>query len=72
MIIGLAEELSSYPWLSLEPFTSLALWVQGWSGHEMLLDDPLISPSYKTAVAFVIMVVLLIFRPRGLFKGRLL
>ena len=72
MIIGLAEELSSYPWLSIEPFTTLALWIQGWSGHEMLLDDPLISPSYKTAVAFVIMVALLIFRPRGLFKGRLL
>ena len=35
-------------------------------------DDPLISPSYKTAVAFSIMVGLLIFRPQGLFKGRLL
>ncbi len=31
-----------------------------------------LSPSYKSAVAFVIMLVLLIFRPQGLFKGRLL
>ena len=51
MVIGLAEELSSYPWLG---------------------DGPLISPSYKTAVAFFIMVALLIFKPQGLFKGRLL
>ncbi|WP_136658778.1 branched-chain amino acid ABC transporter permease [Nitratireductor sp. XY-223] len=50
-IIGLAEELSSYPWIG---------------------DQALISPSYKTAVAFVIMIVLLIVRPQGLFKGRLL
>ena len=35
-------------------------------------DTSLISPSYKSAVAFLIMVILLIFRPRGLFKGRLL
>lgn len=34
--------------------------------------EPLISPSYKSAVAFSIMVGLLLFRPRGLFKGRLL
>ncbi|MFO1121637.1 MAG: branched-chain amino acid ABC transporter permease [Hyphomicrobiales bacterium] len=35
-------------------------------------DDAFISPSYKSAVAFFIMVALLIFRPQGLFKGRLL
>ena len=51
LIIGLAEELATYPWIT---------------------SDPLISPSYKSGVAFTIMVVLLIFRPQGLFKGRLL
>ena len=35
-------------------------------------DEPFISPSYKSAVAFSIMVGLLLFRPQGLFKGRLL
>ncbi len=42
------------------------------SSYHWIGDDALISPSYKTAVAFVIMVGLLIFRPQGLFKGRLL
>lgn len=37
-----------------------------------IFGDSLISPSYKTAVAFVIMVLILIFRPQGLFKGRLM
>jgi branched-chain amino acid transport system permease protein len=51
LIIGLAEELSTYNWIG---------------------DDSLISPSYKSAVGFFIMVALLIFRPQGLFRGRLL
>lgn len=51
IIIGLAEELSTYNWIG---------------------EASLVSPSYKTAVGFIIMVVLLIFRPQGLFKGRLL
>ena len=50
MVIGLIEELSSYPWIT---------------------DEPLINPSYKTATAFFIMVILLIFRPQGLLRGRL-
>ena len=37
-----------------------------------IMGVSLLSPSYKSAVAFIIMVVLLIFRPQGLFKGRLL
>lgn len=51
LIIGVAEELATYPWIGVEPF---------------------ISPSYKSAVAFGIMVLLLIFRPQGLFRGRVL
>jgi branched-chain amino acid transport system permease protein len=51
LIVGLAEELSTYNWIG---------------------NQALISPSYKTAVAFSIMVLLLIFRPQGLFRGRLL
>jgi len=49
MVIGLAEELSTYPWIT---------------------DAPLLSPGYKTGVAFGIMVILLIWRPNGLFRGR--
>ncbi|WP_420409851.1 branched-chain amino acid ABC transporter permease [Hoeflea sp.] len=40
--------------------------------YTWLGDTPLVSPSYKSAVAFFIMVALLLFRPQGLFKGRLL
>ena len=49
LVIGLAEELSAYPWIG---------------------TDPLLSPGYKTGVAFAIMVIMLIVRPQGLFKGR--
>jgi len=49
LVIGLAEELSAYPWIG---------------------DTPLLSPGYKTGVAFTIMIIMLIIRPSGLFKGR--
>jgi branched-chain amino acid transport system permease protein len=49
LVIGLAEELSAYPWVG---------------------DTPLISPGYKSGVAFFIMVIMLIVRPNGIFKGR--
>ncbi len=42
------------------------------STYNWIGDASLVSPSYKSAVAFMIMVVLLIFRPQGLFRGRLL
>lgn len=37
-----------------------------------VFGESLIDPSYKSAVAFVLMVIILLFRPQGLFKGRLL
>ena len=49
LVVGMAEELSSYPWIGAEP---------------------LLSPGYKTGVAFALMVALLIWRPSGLFRGR--
>jgi branched-chain amino acid transport system permease protein len=49
LVIGLAEELSTYPWIG---------------------DGPLVNPGYKPAVAFVIMIVMLIFRPSGLLRGK--
>ncbi len=49
LIIGLIEELSSYPWIGTEP---------------------LLNPGYKAGVAFAIMVIMLLWRPSGLFRGR--
>jgi branched-subunit amino acid ABC-type transport system permease component len=46
--------------------------VEELSAYPWITDDPLIDPGYKTATAFLIMVILLIFRPQGLLKGRLL
>ena len=50
-LIGMIEELATYPWIGTEP---------------------LVSPSYKSALAFFIMVLVLLLRPQGLFRGRLL
>jgi branched-chain amino acid transport system permease protein len=49
LVIGLAEELSSYPWIG---------------------GEPLLPPAYKGGVAFAVMVMMLIWRPSGLFRGR--
>jgi len=42
------------------------------STYPWIGETPLVSPDYKTAVAFAAMVLLLIFRPQGLFAGRVL
>ena len=49
LIIGLAEELSSYHWIG---------------------DDALLNPGYKQGVAFAIMIGILLWRPSGLFRGK--
>ncbi len=42
------------------------------STYPWIGNDPLVSPDYKTAVAFAVMVLVLIVRPTGLFRGRVL
>ncbi|MGI9509510.1 MAG: branched-chain amino acid ABC transporter permease [Geminicoccaceae bacterium] len=49
LVIGIVEEISTYPWIG---------------------DAPLISPGYKAGVAFALMVIMLIWRPSGLLRGR--
>lgn len=49
LIIGVAEELSSYPWIG---------------------DEALLSPGYKQGIAFAIMILMLLWRPTGLFRGK--
>jgi branched-subunit amino acid ABC-type transport system permease component len=51
LVIGMVEELSSFP---------------------LFGDAPLVSPGYKTGIAFAVMVAMLIWRPQGLLKGRVL
>ncbi len=51
LVIGIAEEISAYPWIG---------------------TTPLLAPGYKAGVAFAIMVVMLVFRPQGIFKGKVL
>lgn len=48
LVIGIAEELTSFPWTGTQP---------------------LISPSYKGAVSFVLLIAILLWRPTGLLKG---
>jgi branched-subunit amino acid ABC-type transport system permease component len=63
LVIGMVEELSSYPaWDTVQIF-----------GAKLLeLDKPIISPGYKTGLAFAIMIIMLIWRPQGLLRGRVL
>lgn len=49
LVVGIAEELATYPWIG---------------------GQPLLSPAYKSAVAFALLVVMLVVRPTGLMKGR--
>jgi branched-subunit amino acid ABC-type transport system permease component len=51
LVLGMIQELSSYPLIS---------------------DEPFISPGYKVGIAFAILVVMLIWRPQGLLRGRVL
>ncbi|HET7409649.1 MAG TPA: hypothetical protein VFJ13_05570, partial [Paracoccaceae bacterium] len=68
--IGIVEELSAYPYfygLGLcNADNQLAI------GGRVLVSncyEPLLNPGYKAGIAFAIMVLMLIWRPQGLFRG---
>lgn len=64
-LVGFAETLAVFNWTTLlRPFQSLL--PQGWS---LPTDLSLVPTDYKLTVAFVILVVVLLFRPTGIFKG---
>jgi branched-chain amino acid transport system permease protein len=64
-LVGFAETLSVFNWsVLLRPFKG---WLpEGWS---FPADLSIVPTEYKLTVAFVILVVVLLVRPTGLFKG---
>jgi branched-chain amino acid transport system permease protein len=46
--------------------------VEELSAYPWIGTEPLLNPAYKSGVAFAIMVAMLIWRPSGIFKGRVL
>jgi len=64
-LVGFAETLSVFNWsVLLRPFKGLL--PEGWS---FPADLSIVPTEYKLTVAFVILVVVLLVRPTGLFKG---
>jgi len=64
-LVGFAETLAVFNWTSvLRPFGS---WLP--AGWALPPDLSLVPTDYKLTVAFVILVVVLLFRPTGIFKG---
>ena len=39
------------------------------STYPLIGGEPLLAPAYKGGVAFAVLVIVLILRPQGLFKG---
>jgi len=65
MLIGFAEALAVFNWTAvLRPFE--AYLPNGWTFPDTL---SLVPPEYKLTVAFVILVITLLNRPTGIFKG---
>ncbi len=64
-LVGFAETLAVFNWSTvLRPLNDFL--PAGWS---MPADLSLVSTDYKLTVAFVILVVVLLFRPTGIFRG---
>jgi branched-chain amino acid transport system permease protein len=64
-LVGFAETLAVFNWTTvLRPFAGLLP-----AGWQLPADLSLVSTDYKLTVAFVILVVVLLVRPTGIFKG---
>ncbi len=61
-IIAFSEVAVTYPWKKIAGYV-----VPGWEPEGLL---QLLSTEYKFAVSFVILIVVLLFRPTGLFRGK--
>lgn len=65
-IIGFAETLAVFNWaIFLRPFQNILF-----AGIELPTKIAFVPPEYKLAVPFVILIIVLVWRPTGLFKGR--
>ena len=64
-LLGFAETLGVFNWTTvLRPLT------QGWLPPDWLPPDlSLVPTEYKLTVSFVILVITLLWRPTGIFKG---
>ena len=67
-LVGFAETLAIFNWsILLRPFSSfLSEW------FEIPTSLALVPPEYKLIVPFVILVAVLVWRPTGIFRGRVL
>jgi len=64
-LVGFAETLSVFNWsILLRPFSDTLL-----AGYDIPPQLALVPTEYKLSVAFTIMVVVLLWRPQGIFKG---
>ena len=61
-VIAFSEVAVTYPWKKIAGYR-----VPGWQPEGLL---QLLSTEYKFAVSFVILIVVLLFRPTGLFRGK--
>ena len=61
-VIAFSEVAVTYPWKKIAGYL-----VPGWQPEGLL---QLLSTEYKFAVSFVILIVVLLFRPTGLFRGK--
>ena len=61
-VVAFSEVAVTYPWLKVAGYLA-----PGWKPEGLL---QLLSTEYKFAVSFVILIVVLLFKPTGLFRGK--